>query len=45
MKSIPDIAVRDHRRIFEAFAARDETQLRLAVLKSYEGWKTSLYRD
>jgi GntR family transcriptional regulator, transcriptional repressor for pyruvate dehydrogenase complex len=45
MKSIPDIAVRDHRRIFEAFAARDEAQLRLAVLTSYEGWKTSLHRD
>jgi GntR family transcriptional repressor for pyruvate dehydrogenase complex len=44
MKSIPEIAVRDHRRIFEAFAARDEAQLRDAILKSYAGWKASLYR-
>ena len=44
MKNIPDIALKDHKRIFEAFCKRDEPLLRKAVLKSYAGWKRSLYR-
>lgn len=44
MKNIPEIALRDHKRIFEAFCKKDEVRLRKAVLKSYEGWKKSLYR-
>lgn len=44
MKSIPEIALKDHKRILEAFCKKDEVLLRKAVLKSYEGWKRSLYR-
>lgn len=44
MKNIPEIALRDHRRIFEAFCKKEEAKLRKAILKSYEGWKRSLYR-
>jgi len=44
MRTIPEIALRDHRRIFKAFLKKDETELRHAILKSYEGWKKSLYR-
>jgi GntR family transcriptional repressor for pyruvate dehydrogenase complex len=44
MKNIPGIALKDHKRIFEAFCKKDEVRLRKAILKSYEGWKRSLYR-
>lgn len=44
MKNIPEIALKDHRRILEAFCKKDEAKLRKAILKSYEGWKRSLYR-
>jgi len=44
MKNIPERAIKDHRRIFEAFYSKDEALLREAVLISYEGWKESLYR-
>ena len=44
MKNIPQIALKDHKRIFEAFCGRDEAKLRKAILKGYEGWKRSLYR-
>jgi len=45
MRHIPERAVRDHRRLFEALRARDEKRLREAVLGSYEGWKQSLGRE
>jgi GntR family transcriptional repressor for pyruvate dehydrogenase complex len=44
MQHIPERAVQDHRRIYEALCARDEARLREAVLQSYEGWKESLHR-
>jgi GntR family transcriptional repressor for pyruvate dehydrogenase complex len=44
MQHIARRAVEDHRRIFEAFRSGDAAQLRAAVLKSYDGWKESLYR-
>ena len=44
MRHIADRAVQDHRRIFEAFCAGDEVQLRKAVVGSYADWKESLYR-
>ncbi len=44
MEHIPERAMRDHRRLFEALRARDEARLRQAVLRSYRGWKESLYR-
>jgi GntR family transcriptional repressor for pyruvate dehydrogenase complex len=43
MKTIPETALRDHRRILEAFREKDEETLRKAILKSFEGWKKSLY--
>ena len=45
MKTIPEIALRDHRRIFKAFCEKNEEKLRKAILKSFEGWKKSLYRN
>ena len=45
MKTIPEIALRDHKRIFKAFCEKNEEKLRKAILKSFEGWKKSLYRD
>ncbi len=44
MNAIPSQAVKDHQAIYEAFVARDEARLRGAVVKSYEGWKSSLHR-
>jgi GntR family transcriptional repressor for pyruvate dehydrogenase complex len=44
MRHIAPRAVEDHRRIFDAFCSGDSDQLRAAVLKSYDGWKESLYR-
>jgi GntR family transcriptional repressor for pyruvate dehydrogenase complex len=44
MQHIPERAVQDHRRIYEALCARDEARLREAVLQSYGGWKESLHR-
>ena len=44
MQHIAKRAFEDHRRIFDAFRSGDATQLRVAVLKSYDGWKESLYR-
>jgi GntR family transcriptional repressor for pyruvate dehydrogenase complex len=44
MRHIPDRAVQDHRRIYQALCARDEARLREAVLQSYDGWKESLHR-
>jgi GntR family transcriptional repressor for pyruvate dehydrogenase complex len=45
MRHIAHRAIQDHRRIFEAFRSGDAAQLRTAVLKSYDGWKESLYRN
>ncbi|MEJ2169861.1 MAG: FadR/GntR family transcriptional regulator, partial [Desulfobacterales bacterium] len=42
MRTIPQIALRDHQRIFEAFARHDEGELVEAVVASFEGWKKSL---
>jgi len=44
MQYIAPRAVQDHRRIFDAFRSGDPAQLRAAVVKSYDGWKESLYR-
>jgi GntR family transcriptional repressor for pyruvate dehydrogenase complex len=44
MRHIAPRAVEDHRRIFDAFRSGDAGRLRTAVLKSYDGWKESLYR-
>jgi len=43
MKNIPEVALKDHKRIFKAFCEKDEEKLREATLKSFEGWKKSLY--
>lgn len=44
MQHIGNRAVQDHRLIYEAFRSGDADRLRAAVLKSYDGWKESLYR-
>lgn len=42
MRTIPEIALGDHQRIFEAFARQDEGEVVEAVVASFEGWKKSL---
>lgn len=42
MRTIPEIALHDHRQIFEAFCAKEEQKLHDAIIKSFEGWKQSL---
>ena len=38
----PQVALEDHKRIFTAFCAKDEHQLREAIIKSFERWKAFL---
>lgn len=38
VKSIPEVSIRDHKDIYEAFVMKDETKLREAIMRSYEGW-------
>ncbi|UCF90867.1 MAG: FadR family transcriptional regulator [Desulfobacterales bacterium] len=45
MRTIPEIALRDHKRIFEAFVQKDEEKLVEAVVASFEGWEKSLRRS
>jgi len=45
MKNIPEIALRDHKRIFEAFCEKNEKKLRETVIESFDGWKKSLYGE
>lgn len=42
MKLIPDIALADHRAIYEAFRAKDEAAVREAIVRSSERWRTCL---
>jgi GntR family transcriptional repressor for pyruvate dehydrogenase complex len=42
MHTIPDIAVKDHKKIFEAFRARNEKELLSAIKESYKGWISNL---
>lgn len=42
MKIIPDIAVADHRAIYEAFCNKDEAGVRAAIERSSERWKICL---
>ncbi|MGE5557304.1 MAG: FadR/GntR family transcriptional regulator [Bacillota bacterium] len=35
----PDISIRDHKKIFQAFREKDEQKLRDAVAASFEGWE------
>lgn len=39
VRNVPQQAVGDHRRIYEALVARDETRLHRAVLDSFLGWQ------
>jgi len=45
MRTIPEVALRDHKRIFKAFVDKDEDKLVEAVVASFEGWKMSLKKD
>lgn len=42
VKHHPEIALRDHRRIFEVFCRKDKVMLQEAIEKSFEGWKKGL---
>lgn len=43
MENIPEIALKDHKRILKTFCEKNEKNLRDAVIKSFDGWKKSLY--
>ena len=45
MEHIPEVALKDHNRIWEAFKSKDPDLLNDAILKSYEGWSKSLKLD
>ena len=45
MKNIPEIALKDHKKILNAFCEKNEKKLRDAVIKSFDGWKKSLYGE
>ncbi len=38
----PEIALRDHKRIFKAFCKKDEANLRKAIRGSFEAWRSGL---
>ena len=38
----PEIALRDHKRIFEAFCEKNEDKLTEAIIHSFQGWKVGL---
>ena len=38
----PEIALRDHKRIFEAFREKNEERVTEAIIQSFEGWKLGL---
>ncbi|MCL2832019.1 MAG: FadR family transcriptional regulator [Treponema sp.] len=42
MRSIPEVAVKDHKRIFKAFCAKDKEKLLSAIEESYKGWILNL---
>ena len=42
MNTIPEIALRDHKKILEAFLKKDENKLGEEVIASFEGWRQSL---
>ena len=44
MQKIPDVALADHRAIFDAFVSKDPERLLKAIRKSFEGWETSLFK-
>ncbi|MFQ3621307.1 MAG: FadR/GntR family transcriptional regulator [Spirochaetales bacterium] len=43
MQKIPEIALRDHKAILEAFASKNPKKLLQAIQKSYKGWEISLF--
>jgi hypothetical protein len=42
MRTIPEVALKDHKRILGAFIQKDEEKLVAAVITSFEGWEKSL---
>ena len=42
VKHHPEIALRDHKKIFEAFCKKNKTQLRKMIKGSFEAWKDAL---
>jgi GntR family transcriptional repressor for pyruvate dehydrogenase complex len=42
MRTIPQVALRDHKRILAAFKEKNAEKLKAAVFKSFEGWRKSL---
>lgn len=41
-RTIPDVTLKDHKKILAAFNSGDDNKLLAAVLDSHEGWKRSL---
>lgn len=42
MKMIPEIALRDHKKIYKAFLEKDKGRIETEIIKSFSGWKKSL---
>ena len=45
MQAVPQVALENHRNIFDAFCRKDEKRLQEAVLKSFEGWEHGLFEQ
>jgi GntR family transcriptional repressor for pyruvate dehydrogenase complex len=43
MEQIPELALHDHRKIFDAFISGDENKLTQSIYASFEGWESSLF--
>lgn len=42
MRNIPQTAIKDHRRIYEALVSRNPEKLQEAMMESYKGWMENL---
>ena len=44
VRQIPQTALQDHKKIFAAFVKKDKGELQAAVLDSFEGWRSILFK-
>ena len=45
MRTLPEVALKDHKQIFKAFRAKDEAAVRAAIAESSESWEDRMTHD
>ncbi len=45
MRTLPEVALKDHKQIFSAFRAKDEAAVRAAIAESSESWEHRMTHD